>query len=662
MILNRPEMLLLLLILPILGKILARAQRRRSEAAAKLRGQKKVSKEWKKSTALQLAAFAALILALAQPAWNPHPGPLQTQGRDLVIALDISRSMLAADVFPTRLDAAKISLTESLDLLEGQKIGLITFAGAASVRVPLTLDHNFVRTMLERAQPSDADVGSTSLQAAIEKAIDVALTESQEGKQDILIFTDGEDLISDIETTADELRDCGARVLIIGIGDPVAGAKIPAIANVSSGAADNEKTNTWMQYKGEDVVTRLDEEKLLQLSANSPNVTYYPARTRPFDVVALYRQMIQDTADLPVSDETQLVYTEGYPLFIALALLLWLVPLNKRLFPALAALLIIAGCGKEMPPPYQDHIQTGLTKWVDAQELVESDPQSALFILTEARNEFLQAALQKPGDKPVAQQVAGISAQIRAIEQAIQEQEEAEKDLQQRLQEAIEQLQLLVQREKILAENSQQLLRKRPPAPEEEKAASIEPARTEQADVCDGTGAVLETVTDVQAVIRKMLSATFSDGDAAPPTEFDGAVNKLTQARRQQTEAVKHLDETLWPQANSAFHGAARLMQDALRELSDQSQGQSGEDSDEMSEDSDMDWDFDEDMKWSDSDAASDMSMPMKSGSFKSALENRSLPTPNYTAEEILMEEAANMEQRAQQQSGRAGANVEKNW
>ena len=81
-----------------------------------------------------------------------------------------------------------------------------------------------------------------------------------------------------------------------------------------------------------------------------------------------------------------------------------------------------------------------------------------------------------------------------------------------------------------------------------------------------------------------------------------------------------------------------------------------------FSDEGEMDWEFEEDMEWSESDMASDMSMPMEAGDFQTALNSRSLPTPNYTAEEILMEEAANMEQRAKQQSDRAGAKVEKNW
>ena len=653
MLLHAPKMLILLVVLPVLGKILLRAQRLQSEAAEKLQG--KGTRSPKKSSRrriLSVSALGALIIALAQPAWNPRPGPLQVQGRDLVIALDISRSMLATDVFPSRLDAAKISIYENLDLLQGQKIGLITFAGAASIRVPLTLDHNFVRYMMERAQPSDADIGSTSLQSAIEKAIDIALSESKQGKQDILLFTDGEDHISDIETTAAELRECGARVLIIGLGDPVAGAKVPAM----------ETTNSWMQYKGKDVITKLDEEKLIQLSSQSPNVIYHAARTRPFDLISLYRRLIADTSGLPVSDKTQLVYTEGYPLFIALALILWLIPLNKRLFPSLILCLFV-GCGKEVQVESR-HVETGRALWSEAQQTVESDPETALFTLMEARRELLQAAMMQPGDPDTARQIAGISLQIRTVKKAVQEQEAAEKDLQQKMQEAIEQLHLLTNRENTLARQSQQLLRRRPAVPEKERAAAVKPARLEQTEVRAGTETVTKTVAEVQSVIRKMLSAAYGDEGQPPPTEFDEALDKLVQARSNQIDALQKLaQETVaWPQVNSAFHGATRQMQEALRLLSDQNPGEGEDKNSEMSDEGEMDWEFDEDMEWSESDMPSDLSMPMQSGNFQTALENRSLPTPNYTAEEILMEEAANMEQRAQQQSGRAGAKVEKNW
>lgn len=655
MIFQAPIMLLLLAILPILGKILARAHLKQNVAAAKLRGEKKSSNHWKKTMACQLSAFAALIVALAQPAWNPRPGPPQMQGRDLIIALDISRSMLADDVFPSRLEAVKIALFEGLDSLRGQRIGLITFAGSASMGVPLTLDHNFLRYMLKRAQPSDADVGSTSLQAAIEKALDTALSDSKKGDQDILLFTDGEDLISDIDKTADELRESGARVLIVGLGDPVAGANIP----------DIENPEEWMRNKdGSKVVTRLDEKTLHLLSENSPNVIYYSAQTRPFDLLQLYDQLIADTAGLPVRDESRLIYTDGYPFFIALALLLWLVPLNKRLFPVLA-LMLMAGCSEKPFHPLETDIEAQLEQgrdmWAAAQETLETDPSTTLFTLQEARAAFLQAALIAPGSRSAAEQIAGISIQIHTVEEAILAQEEAEKDLQKKMQEAVEQLQELTQRETALSKQSQRLLNKRPPIPPEEKAAAVEPARMEQVAVKEGTGTVLETVTDVQQLIRKML-APFA-GEPNPPTELDGVVTLLGAATGYQQTGVESLEQegAKWPPANSAFRSAAGRMQEALKILA-QSSGQSGDESDEMSDDSEMDDEYDEDMEWSESDMPANMSAAMQAGNFKADLEARSLPIPNYTSEEILTEEEANMEQRSQQKAKQAGAKVEKNW
>jgi hypothetical protein len=119
-------------------------------------------------------------------------------------------------------------------------------------------------------------------------------------------------------------------------------------------------------------------------------------------------------------------------------------------------------------------------------------------------------------------------------------------------------------------------------------------------------------------------------------------------------------DAMNWPQANSALLTASRRMQEALALLADQNKGNNP---DQESQESDQSkWDFDDNAEWSESDKQGDLSMPMSSQSFKTALENQSLPAPNYTAEEILTEESANMEQRAQQKAGRAGANVEKNW
>ncbi len=655
MILKTPAMLILLLILPILGSLLIRAQRLQNEAAEKLRGNRSFfSKGVKKNVALRLGSFAALILALAQPAWNPHPGPAGMKGRDLVIALDISRSMLAADVFPSRLDTAKIALFESLEHLRGQRIGLITFAGSASIRVPLTLDHNFVRYMLERAQPSDADVGSTSVQSAIEKAIDVALKESEKGRQDLIVFTDGEDYLSHIEKTAQQLRECGARVLIVGIGDPVAGARIP----------DASKTNAWMQYKGADVITRLDEAKLTQLAAESPNVTYYPAGPRPFELTAIYRKMLTDTEGIPSDEAGQTVYTEGFPWLIALALFLLVLPLNKRVFTLLTA-LVIAGCTpsvQTLEVDFAEQIESGRTLWAQAQPAVVNDPCAALPVLRDARQAFLRAAMILPGNEQAAKQIAGVSAQMHTVEQAVKDQKNAEEELQAKLKAAIEELKLLTQRENTLSQQSQQLLKKSPPATPEESTSLAASGLAEQTAVGNGTGKVLGVIQDIQSVIQKILLTAYGKGNTPPPTEIDQVAEKLVSARESQQTAGLNLspDTVNWPQVNSSLLTATRRMQEALALLADQNKGNS---SDRDAQDSDQSqWDFNDNAEMSESDRLGDHSMPMSSRNFRTALENQSLPVPNYTAEEILTEESANMEQRAQQKAGRAGANVEKNW
>lgn len=326
---------------------------------------------------------------------------------------------------------------------------------------------------------------------------------------------------------------------------------------------------------------------------------------------------------------------------------------------------LITGCSPDRPeenPQYTEHLQSGTAMWTDAQPLIETDPRAALPALLQARENFLLAAMTRPGDQPAARQIAGVSAQIRLIEQQIQKQEEAEEGLQEKLRAAIEKLQELTRQENSLADQSRQLLRKRPPAPAEEKTAAAEKILPQQTDINTGTAEVQQMVQEVQQVVQKMLAAAYGENEAPPPTEFDAAIEHLKQARSAQDSAAASLQpETLqWPNASSSLMIAGRKMQEALQQLSDQNANQNTEPSSDENDFSD--WEFDEDMEWSESDLSSDMSMPMSSQNFKTALESRALPVPNYTAEEVLAEEAANQEQRAQKKAERAGAGVEKNW
>jgi len=138
-----------------------------------------------------------------------------------------------------------------------------------------------------------------------------------------------------------------------------------------------------------------------------------------------------------------------------------------------------------------------------------------------------------------------------------------------------------------------------------------------------------------------------------PPTEFDEAVSLLAAATEAQRQALADMggDTPQWPQVNSSFHAAAGRMKMALDALS--KQGAQGQDDD---------GDDDGEKEWSESDQPGTQTMPAQSGQFKTALDNQSLPSPNYTSDEILAGEAANQEQRVKQKSSRSGAKVEKNW
>ena len=306
MSLGAPWMLLLLPLVALAGWLMARGRRLQREAGCRLKGgapqngQAVLGRgDW-----LTLAALACAAVALARPQWNPRPYDIERRGRDLVVALDVSRSMLAADVYPNRLETARIAIHEALPALAGERVALVTFAGSASVRVPLTLDHAFVRYMLERADPSDVGVGSTSLQAALEKVASTVLTDAAGGRRDLIVFTDGEDHLSDIDETAELLARCGARVLIVGLGDPVRGARVP----------DALDDGRWMRHNNVEVVSRLEEGTLVELADRGSNVTYFPARTRPFDLVPLYRQLVEGAGDdVVVGGLRRVRYTEGYP-------------------------------------------------------------------------------------------------------------------------------------------------------------------------------------------------------------------------------------------------------------------------------------------------------------------------------------------------------------
>ena len=146
---------------------------------------------WIKNTLL-LAVLLMVFISLARPQWGANWEKAETRGIDIMIALDTSRSMLAEDISPNRLERSKLAILDLLDEVKGDRIGLIAFAGNAFLQCPLTLDYQAFRQTLAAVDTETIPVGGTDVAAAIDEA--EAYFEKSGNDRLLILITDGEDL------------------------------------------------------------------------------------------------------------------------------------------------------------------------------------------------------------------------------------------------------------------------------------------------------------------------------------------------------------------------------------------------------------------------------------------------------------------------------------
>ena len=317
--LNYVEMLFLLWALPALGGVYAYAAYRRREACrlfaeAGLLKQINVAvsltrRRWK--AALILLAMATLIFALARPAWNPKPKTVSRAGRDVVFVLDVSKSMLAEDLAPNRLERAKLAINDCLDVLQGDRVGLVAFAGASAVKCPLTLDYGFFRMMLDGISTDSISRGGTLIGDAVRKALDEIFDDQAKQFKDVILITDGEDHDSFPVEAAEEAGRRGIRILAIGLGDEDQGKRIPI--------TDERGRKTFMKYQGQEVWTKLDAGTLLKMVNNTPGGKYLNVATGTFDLGAIYLDLIASAEKKELESKTVTLFEEKFQIFLALA-------------------------------------------------------------------------------------------------------------------------------------------------------------------------------------------------------------------------------------------------------------------------------------------------------------------------------------------------------
>jgi len=264
---------------------------------------------------LLAAAFVSIVMALTGPKWNPQPQRMKRTGRDVVIALDTSRSMLAEDIKPNRLERSKIAITDLLEKLQGDRIAIVTFAGNPAVKCPLTQDYAFLRMVLADISTESTSEGGTMIGDAVRKATDEVFDRQSREYKDLILITDGEDHGSFPEQAAGDAAAEGIRIIAIGLGDEAEGSRIPITGE--------DGRRTFLKYKGEEVWSRVDGDLLRKVVYATPGGKYLsvePGRT--FDLGEIYDSLIASAEKRELESVTMTRYDEKFQIFLALGIAL----------------------------------------------------------------------------------------------------------------------------------------------------------------------------------------------------------------------------------------------------------------------------------------------------------------------------------------------------
>ena len=274
---------------------------------------------WARATFVVVAATLAVI-AMARPQWGSREFSRQQEGVDVVIALDISQSMTATDVSPTRLGLAQAELRDLLDGMRGNRIGLVFFAGSAILRSPLSTDSQAIAQIVTHAdrEPGLTRAGS-DLGAALEQAGRILDASDSPGKA-VIIVSDGEDHVGNAASKATELAGRGIAVFAAGVGTPQGSTLLERV-----GAGP--QTRVKLDASGRPVISRLEESKL-QSVAGAGGGRYL--RLDGGQRLLSLRDDLNQLQQTPLAEQTQRVPIERFQFVVAAALIVlalaWFVP------------------------------------------------------------------------------------------------------------------------------------------------------------------------------------------------------------------------------------------------------------------------------------------------------------------------------------------------
>lgn len=316
---GNPDLLhLLWLLLPLGWALWALVKRRRARLARLVaepmwvalvegwRPQNFARRQW-----LWLVAFGMVLMALARPQYGFHWEEVKRRGLDVVVCMDTSKSMLAEDIKPNRLEQAKYGVRDMIKQLKGDRVGLVAFAGVAFLQCPLTVDYGAFAMMLDDVRIGLIPRGGTAIGEAIKTALN-SFEKRNDADKAIILITDGDDTEGDPLQYVDELRKNGVRLFAVGVGSQE-GDLIPVTVDGRS---------TFLKdAQGQVVKSRLNEGTLSQLALQSGGAY---VRAAPGDI-GLDRIINTQLSQLKRSQaESKMIrsYEDRFPWLAGAALLL----------------------------------------------------------------------------------------------------------------------------------------------------------------------------------------------------------------------------------------------------------------------------------------------------------------------------------------------------
>lgn len=263
-------------------------------------------------------ALSSLVVAICGPRWGERQERVYRRGVDVMVVMDVSRSMLARDLAPNRLERAKLALSDDLlPALGGDRIGLIAFAGVPSLKCPLTTDYGFFRLALDDLGPQSSPRGGTLIGDALKKAGDSF--DNLDTHKIILLITDGEDHDSyPVEAARTLWQTRKIPIVAVALGDEREGARIPV---------ETGRNERYLEYQGQTVWSRSDFRQLREIVAAAGRPDFFvPVGTRDFDLGDIYRRKIAPTVRAQEQLESERVpLPSQYHPFAVAALLLVLI-------------------------------------------------------------------------------------------------------------------------------------------------------------------------------------------------------------------------------------------------------------------------------------------------------------------------------------------------